>query len=151
MNVDCFIPWTPQDHFRFCSDERLRVVTVLLLQRRTRFVSKDVLINMILLMAIGTVYLPLYRVLNLPFDSDAEDVRRAFGRWQMRHVLIALRKTGRSMGYGFIQFARREDFDNWLAEPMSTTSMVVGGRNLVCVPDMQARKDNLRNLLEDPI
>jgi len=53
-------------------------------------------------------------VSNLPFDLDDNDLRQIFSEFNVKNANVAMRQSGRSLGFGFVEFHNAQDTKNAL-------------------------------------
>lgn len=101
------IVWSKNNHKRFGYKDRQIVRLLLLIQRRTRFIQKDVLIYellpRLLILCIPTIY-----VSNFDLTTTEEDLVKIFKK-PLEYCKIARRRNNRSKGFGFIKCMNYDD------------------------------------------
>lgn len=122
MTESAIVEWSPRNHHRFWKSQRQTVVLLLLMHRRTKFLPRDLLLNVLLPIVIERVEIPVLYVSNLPFETEESDLQLFLDRTlsesglsgKTEHVRIARRQNGRSKGFGFLRMWNVESSDRLL-------------------------------------
>lgn len=103
--------WSKENHARFPRLDRINIRTLLCIQKRTRFTLKDVLISHIIPNLISPLEIPDFYVANLPLGLTEDELKKEFPV-KVDKVTVALRRNGRSKGFGFVRCFYYDDFEN---------------------------------------
>ena len=102
--------WSTKEHYRFKKSDRQTIVLLLLIQKKTNFVVKDVLLNHIMPFAVDKLIIPEIYISNLSFDFKEDELE---GILKIPiDFKIARRRDGRSKGFGFFKCLKYDDFNH---------------------------------------
>jgi hypothetical protein len=123
--------WSREENYRFSWGDRERVRTLLLVQKRTKFTLRDVLIKHIISYAIEPLRIPLLYMSNFPLDDTEETLKvrlESFYSIAVDYIIIGRRlETGGSKGYGYFQCLTMDGFFKIRG---TQESLIVGQRKL---------------------
>ncbi len=110
MNSEGLV-WNKSIHHRFSRDDKRRILTILLVYQRTKFTHKDLLFAYIIPLSVKTLWIPRFYVTDLPFSLVTSEMEQVFNT-RLEYAEIALRRNGKSMGFGYIECTYWDDYYN---------------------------------------
>lgn len=119
--------WSKESHFRFSRNERLIIETLLLVQKRTNFTVKDVLIKHIIPDVVKQLHIPTFYISNLSLETTEEMLRSKFNV-PLSNCRISMRRNGRSKGFGFLTCLKWNDYAEFLPK---NNGIIIDGRKVV--------------------
>jgi RNA recognition motif-containing protein len=122
------ITWSKNNHSRFGINDRKIVKTLLLIQRRTQFTPKDVLIYEILRRLL-ILNIPVIYVGDIPFDIKDDELAKFFNV-PLETCKIARLYNHNSKGFAFIKCLKYDDAEQIL----KTMDFNYKGQTIRCVP-----------------